>query len=146
MQRGKTRTLACMPDVTAYPDRASVLLPAYLCAAGWALLGLWTTVLVLKLGSDALGLSWIPWGAVIAVLYVFLGIAGLYLLTAMFARCTKCESLIFVEGFRDKAPSFVRAGGLNYFSTTVVNVLRRRPFQCMYCGTMFKLEHERHAS
>ena len=135
-----------MSDVTVYPSRTSVLLPAYLCAAAWALLALWLVVLVLTVVSDALGLGWIPWSTTSAVLYVVLGTAALYLLTALFARCIKCERLIFVEGFRDKAPNFVRTGRLNYFSTTVVNVLRRRPFQCMYCGATFKLEHTQRAS
>jgi hypothetical protein len=134
-----------MSDVNAYPSRASVVLPAYLCAAAWALLLLWFGVLVLKVASDAAGFAWVPWAMLNAILYVLLAVAVFYLLTTIFARCTKCERLIFVEGFREKSPDFLRTAGLNYFSTTVVNVLRQRPFQCMYCGAKFKLE-ERHAS
>lgn len=122
-----------MNDVKVYPSAKSILVPAYLCAAAWALLATWFALFLISLT----GL--IPGSLLMGVLYVFLAIAALYLIVALFAPCLTCERLIFVEGFRAKSPTFVRNGGLNYFSTTVVNVLRRRPFQCMYCGTAFKL-------
>ncbi|MBY0266559.1 MAG: hypothetical protein K2W84_09125 [Burkholderiales bacterium] len=122
-----------MDDIKVYPSTKSILLPAYLCAAAWAFLAAWFALFLVSLTG------WIPAAFLMGVLYVFLVIAALYVLAALFAPCLNCERLIFVEGFRKKSPTFVRNGGLNYFSTTVVNVLKRRPFQCMYCGAAFRL-------
>jgi hypothetical protein len=129
-------------ETITFPNRWRIVIPAFLCAAAWALLALlialWLVIAIASyLGFGVrLGAFWN--GLTVA----FLATAAIYVLSGAIARCISCKRLIYFEGFRAKHPSFRRYRGLNCFSTTVVNVLRRRPFQCMYCGTAFTLaEH-----
>jgi len=127
-----------MSDVITYPHRMRILIPAYACAVAWALLGFWVTVFALGSLGRALGLWHLPSKLVEVALSAFVIAAFLYVATAFMARCTQCNRHIFIEGFRAKHPSFKPGRAfLGYFGTTVVNVLRRKPFQCMYCGTAF---------
>jgi H+/Cl- antiporter ClcA len=128
-----------MEHATPYPSRYQLLVPAYLCALAWALLAVWLALFAV---SALLRASDQPTPSdyfLMGIFAAFFIVAVSYLVAALFARCTNCNRHIFVEGFRQKHPAFQRYKGLNYFSTTVIKVLRDKPFQCMYCGSTYRV-------
>jgi len=68
----------------------------------------------------------------------FLG-AGLlsavfYITTAWVFRCSNCESHFLIETKKEKSPNAQKYKRLNYWSTSVITVLFKNHFTCMYCG------------
>ena len=128
-----------MEHATLYPSRYQLLVPAYLCALAWALLALWLVLFGVNALLRVTEQPTLSDHLLMVVFIAFFTVAVFYLPAALFARCTSCNRHIFVEGFRRKHPGFQRYRGLNHFSTTVINVLRDKPFQCMYCGSAYRV-------
>ncbi len=84
----------------------------------------------------------LPWGlssrtGAIVAMCIFFGSAVPSAVLAFVPRCDSCGKRFFVEGFREKHPTFTYRTGLNAWATTVINVLRRKAFQCMYLRNKF---------
>jgi len=72
--------------------------------------------------------------------FALLMLAGLvYTLLAFGARCPECADYVFVEKPGEKHPAARKRRYLNHWATVVIDILSRREFTCMYCGTLTPL-------
>jgi|SRR5688572_4544046 len=124
-----------MEVTPTYSHPVRVLVAARLCVVSW--IGI--AAFVSYLAAYAIFGPWPGHGVNIATA-LFFGSTIPYAIAAFVPHCDHCGKRFMVEGFSDKHPSFEYRSGLNAWATTVMNVLRLRSFQCMYCGNRFHLK------
>jgi hypothetical protein len=129
-----------MEAIPRYSSPTSVLTAAMLCVVSWIGISLF----LLYMGANAI-FGPLPWGlssgtGVNVAMFLFFGSAIPYAIAAFVPRCDSCGKRFMVEGFAEKHASIAYRRGLNAWATTVMNVLRLRSFQCMYCGNSFRLK------
>jgi hypothetical protein len=59
---------------------------------------------------------------------------GGYLGLAISLRCPACRQHFFIEKRGPKHAAARKAQYFDYWGTTVLDIIRRREFTCMYCG------------
>lgn len=81
------------------------------------------------------------------LLDVFLYCVGLFaatgwftMLMAIITRCPTCNRRVFIDTGSAKHPNARNVKKLGHFSTIVIDVIRRREFVCMHCGTSYHVE------
>ena len=125
-----------VPDVTRTYERGPALLAAsYLVVLAW--IELITVVAVLV----AHGLTKSPTlnAPFIVALVLFIGTAAAYAVLALSLRCSVCGKRILAQGLHRKKDAAETIAGMDDWAIAVVQVLSKRGFRCIHCGTRFTL-------
>jgi hypothetical protein len=112
-----------------------------------AVLACWLVVLVIALLTFALValpialLSPQTWEVIDSgLLAMILVLMVAYMLLTMTLRCPACRRRFLIESSGPKHPAAPRRPHVGHWGTTVLEVLQRHQFVCMYCGTLCRLE------
>jgi hypothetical protein len=60
---------------------------------------------------------------------------GIHVALVLTLRCLTCHRRFLIDQGRTKHPGATRRPHLDYWGSTVLDILQRREFTCMYCGT-----------
>jgi hypothetical protein len=114
--------------------------------AAWAAILAWVFLGVLFLGIVPYKLGVFTSELTTAtpiLLFGGLAFSSIYVILALTLRCPSCEKHFLVERRGQKHSSARKISIISYWATTVLDVIRKNRFTCMYCGTQFDLK-ERH--
>ena len=65
-----------------------------------------------------------------------------YILLAFGFHCPNCDKRFLVQTSKEKHPNARKFRLLNYWSTSIINVLFDNKFTCMYCGNSYRTKQE----
>lgn len=119
--------------VRRFPNREQLSVACYVIVVAWleviVLIGLFVGQMVTKLSTlnDAFA---IVVGALIVT-------SAIYFVLAFRLRCPNCSRRFLLEDFKTKHQDADRVLGLAHWASSVIRVLGRKRFACMYCGTRY---------
>jgi DNA-directed RNA polymerase subunit RPC12/RpoP len=124
------------PEAVHHPRALRIAIACWLAAVSWVELAVVVTFLILGLVTrkPALGTPFM------LALGLFVGTVVVYVLVALPIRCTTCSRRLLVETLGPKATGAHKRGKLDYWATSVVDVLLSRLLTCMYCGAKYRLK------
>ena len=101
----------------------------------WALLLLFFVFLLFGSLGKMRGPDWL----IVGTLWAFVASALAYAIVAFQLRCPSCNRRFLVESLAQKHPHARKLKGIDHWATTVIDIVKRKKFTCMYCGQEFEL-------
>ena len=120
-----------MNQIAHYARHIQLRIAAWFVILSWIFLG----ILFIQIIAFNIGLITImPTNAVIILLPAGLGFGLVYILHALILLCPNCGKLFLVEQRGQKHPGARKISIATYWATTVLDVIYKNRFTCMYCS------------
>ena len=113
-----------------HPKPRVVIVASYLIVLAWAEIAVFIVFFLIS----AIGSSETLAGPATVALMCLIPTASCYFALALLLHCPYCNRRFLLQTLGKKHPSARTVLGMDYWATTVIDVITRAEVTCMYCG------------